>query len=306
MDANLFHNPTAGAGDHAGETLCEMLGRAGFDVRYCSTKGSDFKKMLKEKADLAIVAGGDGTVRKVVTKLAGTGIPVAIIPLGTANNIATSLRIPGVDEEYAAAWQTGRRQRFDIGLGTGPWGKRQFVEAVGCGVFAEAIGTKVDEDAPRQERLRLGRQSLRNILEKAVPLDVDVEIDGESIDGDLLAVEALNIGYTGSRLPFFPQADSGDRGFDVVCIRKDQRSDMLDWLAAPDDMGSPATAIFGRRLRVRYDRRTPLRIDDKLPDPPDKTGEVDVEVQEDSIDIVLPAELENEARGGHDLAEEAS
>lgn len=306
MDAILFHNPRAGAGDHAAEALCEMLGRAGIDVRYCSTKGSDFKKMLKEKADLAIVAGGDGTVRKVATKLAGKDIPIAIIPLGTANNIATSLGIPGVDEELATGWQTGRRQRFDIGLATGSWGTRLFVEAVGCGVFAEAIGTKVDEDAPRQERLRLGRQSLRKILEKAVPLDIEIEIDGESVDGDLLAVEALNIGYTGSRLPFFPQADSGDRGFDVVCIRKEQRSDMLDWLAASDDVGSPATAIFGRHLRIRYDRHTPLRIDDKLPDPPDKKGEAEVKVQEDSIDIVLPAELENQPGGGHDLAKEAS
>jgi diacylglycerol kinase (ATP) len=305
MDAILFHNPTAGAGDHAPEALCEMLGRAGFDVRYCSTKGSDFKKMLKEKADLAIVAGGDGTVRKVVTKLAGRDIPVAIIPLGTANNIATSLGIPGVDEEHAAAWQTGRRQRFDIGLAEGPWGKRLFVEAVGCGVFAEAIGTKVDEDASRQERLLLGRQSLRKILKKAVPLDIELEIDGESVDGDLLAVEALNIGYTGSRLPFFPQADSGDRGFDVVCIRKNQRSDMLDWLAS-DDTDSPATAVFGRRLRIRYDKCTTLRIDDKLPDPPHKIGEVDVEVQEDSMDIVLPAQLENETRSGRDLAEKAT
>jgi diacylglycerol kinase family enzyme len=306
MDAILFHNPTAGAGDHAPEALCEMLGRAGFDVRYCSTKGSDFKKMLKEKADLAIVAGGDGTVRKVGTKLAGRDIPVAIIPLGTANNIATSLGIPGVDEEHAAAWQTGRRQRFDIGLATGPWGKRLFVEAVGCGVFAEAIGTKVDEDAPRQERLLLGRQSLRQFLKKAVPLDIEIEIDGKSVDGDLLAVEALNIGYTGSRLPLFPQADSGDRGFDVVCIRKDQRSDMLDWLAASDDTDSPTTAVFGRRLRIRYDKYTTLRIDDKLPDPPHKKGEVDVEVQEDSMDIVLPAQLENETRSGRDLAEKAS
>jgi diacylglycerol kinase (ATP) len=306
MDAILFHNPTAGAGDHSAEALCEMLGRTGLDVTYCSTKGPDFKKMLKEKADLAIIAGGDGTVRKVATKLAGKEIPVAIVPLGTANNIATSLGISGVDEEHAAGWQMGRRQRFDIGLATGCWGKRLFVEAVGCGVFAEAIGTKVDEDTPRQERLRLGRQSLRKILEKAVPLDIEVEIDGESVDGDLLAIEALNIGYTGSRLPFFPQADSGDRGFDVVCIRKEQRSEMLDWLAESDDASSPATAVFGRHLRIRYDKRTPLRIDDKLPDPPDKKGEVDVEVQEDSIDIVLPAELENQPSGGRDLAKEAS
>jgi diacylglycerol kinase family enzyme len=306
MDAILFHNPTAGTGDHSAETLCEMLARAHLDVRYCSTKGPDFKKMLKAKADLAVIAGGDGTVRKVITKLAGSETPIAILPLGTANNIATSLGISAPAEKHAVAWRTGRRQRFDIGVATGPWGKRLFVEAVGCGMFAEAIGTRVDEEAPRQERLRLGRRSLRNILEKAVPLDVDVEIDGESVNGDLLAVEALNIGYTGSRLPFFLGADPGDRGFDVVCIRKDQRSDMLDWLAAPDDGRSPATAVFGRRLRIGYDKHTPLRIDDKLPDPPDKRSEVEIKVQDDCVDIIVPVEFEIEPEKSHALAEEAS
>ena len=46
--------------------------------------------------DAVIVAGGDGTVGKVAKRLAGTDVPLVVLPTGTANNIARSLGI-GVD-----------------------------------------------------------------------------------------------------------------------------------------------------------------------------------------------------------------
>lgn len=187
-------------------------------------------------------------------------------------------------------WETRRRQRFDIGLATAPWGKRPFVEAVGCGIFVRAIGTKVDKDAMRERKIQLGRDALMDILKNADPLDVDIDIDGVRVEGDLLAVEALNIGHIGSRLPLYPEANSGDRVFDVVCIRREQRPDMLDWLAAPDRTVSPATAVHGRRLRIEHAGDTPLRIDDKLPDRPEKRSEIEVEVHGEPVEILLPVE----------------
>jgi hypothetical protein len=91
MDALLFHNPHVGSGDHSKKDMLEIL--SGFRVTYCSTKGPDFKAMLKETADMVVVAGGDGTVRKVITGIVDRAIPIAILPLGTANNLATSLGI---------------------------------------------------------------------------------------------------------------------------------------------------------------------------------------------------------------------
>lgn len=290
MDALLFHNPRAGSGDHSKKDMLAVLSSAGLRVTYCSTKGPHFKAMLKETADLVVVAGGDGTVRKVITRTAGRGIPIAILPLGTANNLATSLGINSDVRKHAAGWETGRRQRFDIGLATAPWGKRPFVEAVGCGIFASAIGTKIDKDATREQKIQLGRDALMDILKNADPLDVDIDIDGVRVEGDLLAVEALNIGHIGSKLPLYPEANSGDRVFDVVCIRREQRPDMLDWLAAPDRTVSPATAVHGRRLRIEYDRDAPFRIDDELPDRPKKRWEVKIEMHGKPVEILLPVE----------------
>ena len=45
-------------------------------------------------ADVVVAAGGDGTVRVVCSEMAGTGIPVGVIPAGTGNLLARNLDIP--------------------------------------------------------------------------------------------------------------------------------------------------------------------------------------------------------------------
>jgi len=44
--------------------------------------------------DVAIAAGGDGLVGGVITHIAGSGLPLGILPLGTSNDIARALHIP--------------------------------------------------------------------------------------------------------------------------------------------------------------------------------------------------------------------
>ena len=73
--------------------------KAGLPTTYQSIKDKDFKAALGENWDLVLVAGGDGTVAKVARCLVDRDIahriPIAILPVGTANNIARSLGIEG-------------------------------------------------------------------------------------------------------------------------------------------------------------------------------------------------------------------
>ena len=101
------------------------------DAVYCSTKDDDFSDQLHQPADLIVVAGGDGTVAKIVKNMPDRGVPIAIIPLGSANNIARSFGIAGTPHEIAESWDLHRYQPFQVGNAQGPWGERQFVEGVG-------------------------------------------------------------------------------------------------------------------------------------------------------------------------------
>ena len=88
MRALLVHNPKAGSGRPSGDELLAALDAAGFSTTYCSTKTGDVDQALAQPADIVIVAGGDGTVAKIARSLNDRKTLVAILPFGTANNIA--------------------------------------------------------------------------------------------------------------------------------------------------------------------------------------------------------------------------
>jgi diacylglycerol kinase (ATP) len=91
LRALLLHNPKAGAGHCVPNELIETVTKAGFCVTYHSTKKKGYKQALREKWDRVIIAGGDGTVARAVRDLRDRRIPIAILPMGTANNVARSL-----------------------------------------------------------------------------------------------------------------------------------------------------------------------------------------------------------------------
>ena len=98
-----------------------MIRNAGHKVKYQSSKEKKWKKALKKPCDIVAVAGGDGTVGKVARELIEERIPIAILPLGTANNIAKSLGIADISlQDLVASWSTARSINFDTGVAKGP------------------------------------------------------------------------------------------------------------------------------------------------------------------------------------------
>jgi diacylglycerol kinase (ATP) len=126
-----MHNPKAGDAQHGKEQLMAALAKAGHHSTYQSTKERGFKKALKNPADLVLATGGDGTVAKIASKLVDSGIPLSVLPLGTANNLARALGFVASPDEIIARLEGGKKEVFDVGLATGPWGERYFFEATG-------------------------------------------------------------------------------------------------------------------------------------------------------------------------------
>jgi diacylglycerol kinase (ATP) len=97
-----------------------MLRRHGYVPRLLSLSRALKHRTELLSAEFVVVTGGDGAVKPVAQALAGTGQPLAIIPLGTANNIARSLGISGTPAQIIAGWRSGRRQGVDLGVAAGP------------------------------------------------------------------------------------------------------------------------------------------------------------------------------------------
>ena len=238
MRVTLIHNPTAGEDDHAADALRSLVAEAGHEVSYTSMRQPGWEEALGDAGDLIVVAGGDGSVGKVFREVATKGTPVTLLPVGSANNIARSLAIPDVDvERLVYGWPDGERRRLDIGEATASWGGTLFVESIGGGIFGEVLsradgvesaGVEVEGD----EKVGLGVEMLREVIEGIPAREWRVEVDGDDLSGELLAVEAMNIGQMGPNLPLALQADPGDGLLDVVLIRDEDRSNLVAYLSA--------------------------------------------------------------------------
>src|SRR5690348_3661981 len=162
MRVTLMHNPKAGDADHGEKQLMTALAKAGHHATYQSTKKSDYKKALEKPTDLVLAAGGDGTVGKVGSRLIDSGIPLSVLPLGTANNLARSLGFAAPLEEIVARLEDGKKRAFDVGVARGPWGKRYFFESVGGGFLADYLRT-ANENHKKIKKLSKEQEMARHV-----------------------------------------------------------------------------------------------------------------------------------------------
>jgi diacylglycerol kinase (ATP) len=287
VKAILVHNPTAGGGRIRREDLLPALRRAGIAAAYQSSKVGELTAALTESVDLIVVAGGDGTVAKVLTQMPDRNVPVAILPVGTANNIANSFGIEGPPAEILAALSDAGRRRLDIGLARGPWGRSWFVEGVGMGALVKAA-QRVGKARSGQSRLEAARREIRRILKSVEPDRVHVTLDDVSLPAEHLMLEVLNIACGGPRLLMSPGVDPGDGQLDVVMLEPAQRKAVRRWLKyAPESEAAPVRRWRGRRVSIAWDG-SPLHVDDDLPQPDTAPGIVEVELTATPVTILVP------------------
>ena len=127
MRITLLLNPGAGNGGTTAAELRHAIEAAGHQVEVREAKKRHVHKVLDDPGDLVVVAGGDGTVGRVMKALAGSPVPMTILPTGTANNIATSLGIRGEPAALAARWARLDVRRIDVWMARGPWVETPFV-----------------------------------------------------------------------------------------------------------------------------------------------------------------------------------
>ncbi|OQP60571.1 hypothetical protein A3860_32670 [Niastella vici] len=230
---HLIHNPGAGDEAHSKSALLRLIEGAGYVCRYCSTDDADEWKNIDRETDFIVIAGGDGTVKEVVSLLLKKEfsikrIPVAILPFGTANNIAESLNINGEPVDIIRSWSTMQTTAIDVGEVFDVEEKTlYFIESFGYGLFPYLMqemhkqGKNDIED--KDEKMKAALQLMRSISHSYKPHYCELIIDGEDHSGEFLMAEIMNTRFIGPNLFLSPHGHPGDGRFEVVLIPGDDQ-----------------------------------------------------------------------------------
>jgi diacylglycerol kinase family enzyme len=301
MRVTLIHNP--GSGDDAqpdAEGLVALIRSAGHEVTYWSSHTDDWIAALAEPTELLAIAGGDGTIADVAKHLIGRRVPIALLPMGTANNISRTLGVTELPLEHqVATWHTARRAPFDVGLAVGPWGSRYFLEGVGAGLFTRTMAKA--KASPLLARLNRAHakiahalQMLKDGLHSAQSIGVRATLDGHDISGSYILFEAMNIQYIGPNLYLAPHCHPGDGVFDVVLATDSERGPLEHYLSSWQN-GWPHRPEFlsyrGKELKIEW-TGYPLHIDDELePDLASSSmpANVEVKIAGYALEFLVPA-----------------
>ncbi|MGH7580506.1 MAG: diacylglycerol/lipid kinase family protein [Gemmatimonadales bacterium] len=286
MDVTLVVNRSAGGGDHSRRDLRRRLEAEGHRVEMGPRRGKRLRRALRRPADLVVVAGGDGTVGRVIKELAGRRTPLAILPLGTANNIATSLGIQGTPEELMARWRDARPMHVDVGRVRGPWGEVPFVESVGVGLLARLMSPAVeaaiaDVDDARAKMTRLVR-SMRLRPWR-------VKLDDQDRSGEYLLIEAMNIRCAGPNFCLATRSQPAGGRLQVVFAGERDRALIRALVGREAEIPASLPPRAGRRLTI-WCKRQDLHVDDTHGrDLWDGGGiiRVDVELDGGGVDILV-------------------
>ena len=233
MKVSLLYNKSAGEGISA-EDLTAQIERGGHEVVRTVQREADISVLLDPPVELVVAAGGDGTVAAAAKAVAGNNIPLAILPLGTANNIAKSLNVCGALPELIEGWQHAVRLPFDLGAASGKDEDFLFVEGVGGGLIPAGISAA--SQAPASDyadvaaKMTADIRRYHEIMLHMAPCRVSLAADGTDISGDYLVVEVLNIPSVGPNIVFSPDVTPSDGFLSVVTAGEEHRGALLSYL----------------------------------------------------------------------------
>lgn len=204
-----------------------LLKQAGFElIEELIEPGRSLTEVMqqhRQQVDLVIVGGGDGTLNAAIAGLVNTQLPLGILPLGTANDLARTLNIP---TDLAAACQiiaNGKQERIDLGWVNGQY----FFNVASLGLSVQ-ITRQLNQEMKRHWGiLAYGVAALRVLLHSR-PFSVELRLNrGEPIQMKTVQVAVGNGRYYGGGMTVAKQATIDDQQLDVYSLNIKQWWQML-------------------------------------------------------------------------------
>jgi diacylglycerol kinase (ATP) len=238
-DALLIFNPTAGRARtlHRGplERARKVLARQGIESELAPTDGPGSgpeiaRRAVRERRQMVIVCGGDGTLNEVVNGLAGSAIPLALLPAGTANVFAKELGLPWNIERAASLIAGSRLRRIALGHVSASEleeGGRYFLSLAGAGPDGAMVRTVNPSLKERTGTIAFWLEGIRQLAVYRFPR-FRVNLESGASEATLMVVGRTK--HYGGPLQITTMADLYGNDFEVMVCTTRSRWKYLSYI----------------------------------------------------------------------------
>jgi diacylglycerol kinase (ATP) len=244
-----------------------LLREAGFELLTEEPESvEESRRLIAEHAgrlELVIVGGGDGTLNAVADRLIETGLPLGIIPLGTANDLARTLMIPVDPVQACAVIAEGRLHRIDLGQVNG----KHFFNVASFGL-SEAVARRLSGLAKRRWGIISYAISLFDAIKALRSFGVEIEHEGGRAVWRSILIAVGNGRHYGGGMTIADDARIDDARLDLTSLNPQKLWRLLLLLPALRRGVYAQREVFhtlqGRWFRIRTKRRMAINTDGEL------------------------------------------
>ncbi|MBD1908609.1 lipid kinase [Funiculus sociatus GB2-A5] len=262
--ALLLINPKSRRGYNARQQAMQQLQHLGFELLEPHSENpkqySELIRQYRQQVDMVIVGGGDGSVNASVEGLLDTDLPLGILPLGTANNLARTLGIPQSLPEACKIIASGQVHQIDLGWVNGQY----FFNIASLGLSAE-VNRRVSKKLKRHWGVLAYIVTALQVIWTVRPFWVDVLSDGQSIEFKTLQITVANGRYYGSGLVIADDATIDDQRLDLHSLEIQHWWEMLPLippaLLGKSVKGKGVRNISGKDIELHTRKPYPINTD---------------------------------------------
>lgn len=216
-----------------------------------------------DRVDQVIVGGGDGSVNAAIEGLLETKLPLGVIPMGTANNLARTLKIPDAVAEACQVIAEGHQQTIDLGWVNGEY----FFNVAGIGLSAD-INQSVAKDLKRRWGVIAYAVTALKLVSKQRRWHAEIRCNGETIRVKTYQITVCNGRHYGSGLTVAADATMDDCRLDL-CSLEIQHWWQVAFLIPALTRGEYATGqgiriLQGQEIEIQTDRPQAIDTDGEI------------------------------------------
>ncbi|TXM70650.1 lipid kinase [Methylobacterium sp. WL69] len=261
----LLVNPNARNGGFSLDAVRDALRQGGIEP-FEPPGDPDCTAVIKRHAgrsDLVILGGGDGTLNAAAPALVETGLPLGILPLGTANDLARSLGLPPDPVAAAGLIASEEARPVDLGCVNGHY----YFNVASIGFSAELAGDLTAESKKKWGTIGYGIAALR-VLRRVRPFTVYLEHDGQTETITTIQVSVGNGRHYGGGMTVEETATVDDGKLDFYSL------EVKHWWRLLALLPALRRGTQGKAADVRAFHTTEIVVKTKKPRPVNTDGEL--------------------------------